>query len=61
MIPKGKLVKAVGATNVSYKQEALDAYSRDTSFVNSVKPVCVVRPAKAADVQKIVNIILSGN
>ena len=56
MIPKAKLVKVVGAANVSDKKETLAEYSRDISFVNSVKPVCVVRPAKTADVQKIVKL-----
>jgi FAD/FMN-containing dehydrogenase len=56
MIPKAKLVKAVGARNINDKKEILDEYSRDISFVNSVKPVCMVRPAKAIDIQKIVKL-----
>jgi hypothetical protein len=54
MIEKEKLVKIVGAGNVSYEPATLDEYSRDMSFVNRVKPVCVVKPTKADDVQKIV-------
>ena len=34
----------------------LDEYSRDMSFVNRIKPLCVVKPASADDVQKIVNL-----
>ncbi len=56
MIEKGKLVKIVGADNVSYDRAALDEYSRDMSFVNKVRPVCVVKPANAGEVQKIVNL-----
>jgi len=56
MIEKEKLVKIVGAGNVMYEQTALDEYSRDMSFVNSVRPVCVVKPTNAGDIQKIVNL-----
>ncbi|HUT68198.1 MAG TPA: FAD-binding oxidoreductase [Dehalococcoidales bacterium] len=56
MIEKEKLVKIVGAGNVSYEQATLDEYSRDMSFVNSVRPVCVVKPTNADAIQKIVNL-----
>jgi FAD/FMN-containing dehydrogenase len=56
MIEKEKLVKIVGGGNVMYEQTALDEYSRDISFVNSVRPVCVVKPTNAGDIQKIVNL-----
>jgi hypothetical protein len=56
MIEKEKLVKIVGAGNVTYEQAILDEYSMDMSFVNRIKPACVVRPTKADDVQKIVNL-----
>jgi FAD/FMN-containing dehydrogenase len=56
MIAKEKLVKVVGASNVSYKPDTLEEYSRDISFVNSVRPVCVVRPASADAVQKLVKL-----
>ncbi len=56
MIEKEKLVKIVGAGNVSYEQTALDEYSRDMSFVNTVRPVCVIKPTNAGDIQKIVNL-----
>ena len=56
MVEEGKLVKIVGAGNVSSEQATLDEYSRDMSFVNTVRPVCVVKPATADDVQKIVNL-----
>ena len=44
MIEKAKLVKIVGAGNVSQEPAALDEYSSDMSFVNAVKPDCVVKP-----------------
>jgi FAD/FMN-containing dehydrogenase len=56
MIPKEKLVKIVGAGNVSNASATLDAYSSDMSFANTVRPACVVKPKSAADVQKIVKL-----
>jgi hypothetical protein len=45
MIEKEKLMKIVGAGNVSYEEAILAEYSRDMSFVNTVNPVCVVKPS----------------
>lgn len=56
MIDKQKLTKIVGSGNVAYEQEALDDYSRDMSFVNQVRPACVVKPKKADDIQKIIHL-----
>ncbi len=56
MIEKGKLVKICGAANVIYEQATLDEYSRDMSFVNTVRPECVVKPKNAGDIQKIVEL-----
>jgi FAD/FMN-containing dehydrogenase len=56
MIAKEKLVKIVGAANVSYKPITLEEYSRDISFVNTAKPVCVVKPRNADAVQKLVKL-----
>jgi FAD/FMN-containing dehydrogenase len=56
MIEKEKLAEIVGADNVRDEQETLEAYSRDMSFVNTVKPVCVAKPTKSNDIQKIVNL-----
>ncbi len=56
MIEKEKLVKIVGASNVSYEEAVLHEYSRDMSFVNTIKPLCVVKPASADDVKKIVKL-----
>lgn len=56
MVVKTKLVKIVGAANVSDKETALNEYSRDMSFVNTVKPEYVVKPADADEIQQIVNL-----
>jgi FAD/FMN-containing dehydrogenase len=51
-----KLAKIVGAGNVSRDRATLAEYSRDMSFVNTVRPACVVKPKNAADIQKIVKL-----
>jgi hypothetical protein len=56
MISEAKLAKIVGPGNVIREQTALDTYSRDMSFVNAIKPACVVKPSKAADIVKIVKL-----
>jgi FAD/FMN-containing dehydrogenase len=56
MIQKQKLVKVVGAGNVSDKPAALDEYSRDISFVNTVRPASIVRPRNADDIKKLVGL-----
>jgi FAD/FMN-containing dehydrogenase len=56
MIEREKLSKIVGAHNVFVDPSTLDEFSRDISFVNSIKPACVVRPKSAAEVGKIVNL-----
>ncbi len=56
MIEKEKLVKIVGAGNVSYEPATLDEYSSDISFVNHVRPACVVKPASTGDIKKIVKL-----
>jgi FAD/FMN-containing dehydrogenase len=56
MITKEKLVKIVGATNVSDKQATLDEYSSDISFVNPVRPAYVVKPRNTDAVQKLVKL-----
>ncbi len=56
MIEKQKLSKIVGARNVFWDPATLDQYSRDMSFVNSVRPMGVVKPTRAEDVEKIVKL-----
>jgi len=56
MIDEKKLAKIVGAGNVSHDRAILEEYSRDMSFVNTLRPVCVIKPTNAGDIQKIVNL-----
>jgi FAD/FMN-containing dehydrogenase len=56
MIEKEKLLKIVGDRNVSFDPNSLEEYSRDCSFVNTVRPACVVKPKSAGEVQKIVKL-----
>lgn len=56
MIEKEKLVKVVGTRNVSYQKAVLNEYSRDMSFVNTIKPLCVVKPTSADGVHQIVKL-----
>ena len=56
MIEKEKLVKIVGADNVNDEKSMLEEFSKDMSFVNSIRPVCVAKPNNSDDIQKIVNL-----
>ena len=56
MIGKEELLTIVGSGNVYYEQAVLDEYSRDMSFVNKVKPLCVVKPRNTDDVKQLVNL-----
>jgi FAD/FMN-containing dehydrogenase len=56
MIEKEKLVKIVGAGNVSNEPKKLDEYAKDMSFVNSIRPEYIVKPKNADDVKKIVKL-----
>ncbi|RPH87838.1 MAG: FAD-binding oxidoreductase, partial [Desulfobacteraceae bacterium] len=56
MINETRLAKIVGSSNIIRKQAALDEYARDMSFVNAVRPMCVVKPRSADDVEKIVRL-----
>jgi len=56
MIGEKELAKIVGTTNVSHEPATLKSYSKDISFVNSVRPGCVVRVRNAQDIEKIVKL-----
>jgi hypothetical protein len=60
MITKAKLTKIVGAGNVSDEQATLDEYSRDLSFVNTLKPAWVVKPRNTDEIKKLVK-LANGN
>ena len=54
MIEVEKLTEIVGADHVGREQAMLDDYAKDMSFVHAIKPDCVVRPATADEIGKIV-------
>ncbi len=56
MVQEAALAEIVGSANISRAPEVLEAYSRDISFVNPVRPAYVVRPATPQEVQKIVKL-----
>src|SRR4030042_5132352 len=53
---KDKLVKIVVVGDVSSESATLEEYSSDFSFVNSIKPECVVKPRNAGEIEKIVKL-----
>jgi FAD/FMN-containing dehydrogenase len=54
MISEKELKRLVGAANVSREPAILDAYSRDMSFVNRIKPEYMVKVNNADEVQKLI-------
>ncbi len=56
MIAEDKLVEIVGAGSINREQATLKEYSRDMSFVNAVKPECIVKPGNMADIEEIVKL-----
>jgi FAD/FMN-containing dehydrogenase len=56
MIEEKELENIVGKTNVSHESETLKNYSKDISFVNSIRPAYVVRPRNSDDIKKIVKL-----
>ena len=54
MTEEKRLIEIVGADNVSQEQILLGEYSRDLSFVPTVRPRYVVKPKNATQVQKLV-------
>jgi len=54
MPEKEELAAIVGDAYVSDEPEAIEAYSRDESFVRRMKPQFVARPENVAEVQEIV-------
>ena len=54
MIVEDQLRKIFGANCIHNKEAMLDEYSRDMSFVNPVRPECIVKPRNTDDIVKIV-------
>jgi FAD/FMN-containing dehydrogenase len=56
MIQQAAIAKIVGRECIDGSLTTLEAYSRDVSFVNPVRPACVVQPRTAQAVQKLVQL-----
>jgi FAD/FMN-containing dehydrogenase len=56
MVQQAALAKIVGKGNTDSAPATLEAYSRDMSFVNPVRPACVVRPRTMEEVQKLIKL-----
>ena len=54
MKEKEELVRILGKENVFDSKEVLDEFSEDESFVNPVRPRCVVKPGNTDAVQELV-------
>ena len=54
MIVEDQLRKIFGANCIHNEEAMLDEYSRDMSFVNPVRPECIVKPRNTDDIVKIV-------
>ena len=54
MAEQATIVSATAPSGMSIDRAELDGYAKDVSFVNRVRPVSVVRPKTASDVQQIV-------
>jgi len=56
MIEQGELVEMVGRDNVIQEPAILDSYSKDMSFVGSIRPDCIVRLRTADDAERLVKL-----
>jgi hypothetical protein len=56
MIEQDLLIDIVGTKNVINKQAVLEQYANDMSFVNAIKPTCIVKPKNRDDIEKIVKL-----
>jgi hypothetical protein len=56
MIEQKLLKNIVGSQYVINKQVMLDQYASDLSFVNAIKPDCIVRPKDADEIKKIMEL-----
>jgi FAD/FMN-containing dehydrogenase len=56
MIEQELLVSIVGTANVISKQEVLEQYASDMSFVNRIKPDCIVKPKNTEEIKQIIDL-----
>ena len=54
MVSENDLSRIVGSENVLIDPETLKEYSTDMSFINPIRPRCVVKPKDVEEVQKLV-------
>ena len=54
MIEEEKLITLLGNTNVSFDPATLELYARDVSFTNQIRPLAVVKPTSAQQIQQLV-------
>lgn len=56
MLATEQLTAIVGQDNVDDSSQALTAHAGDLSFVNPIRPACIVRPANAGQVQQLIRL-----
>lgn len=56
MFQKDALVKIVGEENITDEAKALDGYSKDLSFVNTLRPDYVIKPRNVDDIKELVKL-----
>jgi FAD/FMN-containing dehydrogenase len=56
MITIDNLKEIFGPGQLSQETETLNAFAKDISFVNAIKPMFVVQPQNGQDIQKLVNL-----
>ncbi|SHO43906.1 FAD-binding oxidoreductase [Desulfopila aestuarii] len=56
MFQKDTLVKIVGEKNVTDESSTLDTYSKDLSFVNTLRPDFVIKPKNANEIAQLVKL-----
>ena len=56
MITEKKLIEILGTGNITCKEEILEEYSSDMSFVNKMKPEYVAKVKNTNDVEKLINL-----
>lgn len=56
MISTEQLAAVVGQQNIDNSPQSLAAFAGDMSFVNPIRPACIVRPANAGQVQELIRL-----
>lgn len=56
MIAVKQLTAVVGKQNINHTSRALDEYSGDQSFVNPIRPACIVKPETKEQIEQIIKL-----